>query len=119
MRSAEIGQQKTTPHPRTNRSASTPVGSVAQHAAASDEAAGAAMGGCCRTGAAARFVFGCPPAAIPCPYTHASVDCDEVIYYVRGNFTSRKGVGPKAVSLHPAGVPHGRSEEHTSELQSL
>jgi homogentisate 1,2-dioxygenase len=47
------------------------------------------------------------PEAIPCPYPHASVDCDEVIYYVRGNFTSRKGVGPKAVSLHPAGVPHG------------
>ena len=47
------------------------------------------------------------PDAIPCPYPHASVDCDEVIYYVRGNFTSRKGVGPKAVSLHPAGVPHG------------
>src|ERR1035437_4705989 len=64
MRSAEIGQQKHIPHTRTNRSASTPVGSVAQHAAASDEAAGAAMGGCCRTGAAARFVFGCPPAAI-------------------------------------------------------
>ncbi len=47
------------------------------------------------------------PDAIPCPYPHASVDCDEIIYYVRGNFTSRKGVGPKAVSLHPAGVPHG------------
>jgi homogentisate 1,2-dioxygenase len=47
------------------------------------------------------------PGAIPCPYPHASVDCDEVIYYVRGNFTSRKGVGAKAVSLHPAGVPHG------------
>jgi len=47
------------------------------------------------------------PEAIPCPYPHTSVDCDEVIYYVRGNFTSRKGVGPKAVSLHPAGVPHG------------
>ena len=47
------------------------------------------------------------PDAIPCPYPHASVDCDEVIYYVRGNFTSRKGVGPQAVSLHPAGIPHG------------
>ncbi len=47
------------------------------------------------------------PDAIPCPYPHASVDCDEIIYYVRGNFTSRKGVGAKAVSLHPAGVPHG------------
>ena len=47
------------------------------------------------------------PDAIPCPYPHTSVDCDEIIYYVRGSFTSRKGVGPKAVSLHPAGVPHG------------
>jgi homogentisate 1,2-dioxygenase len=47
------------------------------------------------------------PDAIPCPYPHTSVDCDEVIYYVKGHFTSRKGVGPKAVSLHPAGVPHG------------
>ncbi len=47
------------------------------------------------------------PDAIPCPYPHTSVDCDEIIYYVRGSFTSRKGVGPKAVSLHPAGIPHG------------
>ena len=47
------------------------------------------------------------PEAIPCPYPHSSVDCDEVIYYVRGSFTSRKGVGPQAVSLHPAGIPHG------------
>ncbi len=47
------------------------------------------------------------PAAIPCPYPHSSVDCDEVIYYVRGNFTSRRGVGARAASLHPAGIPHG------------
>ncbi|MBX3226081.1 MAG: homogentisate 1,2-dioxygenase [Labilithrix sp.] len=47
------------------------------------------------------------PQAIPCPYPHSSVDCDEVILYVRGNFTSRRGVGPGALSLHPAGVVHG------------
>lgn len=47
------------------------------------------------------------PRAVPCPYPHTSVDCDEVILYVRGNFTSRKGVGPGCLSLHPAGVPHG------------
>lgn len=47
------------------------------------------------------------PQAIPCPYPHSSVDCDELIYYVRGNFTSRRGVGPRAFSLHPAGIPHG------------
>ncbi|MBL8684296.1 MAG: homogentisate 1,2-dioxygenase [Myxococcales bacterium] len=45
--------------------------------------------------------------AVPCPYPHTSVDCDEVILYVRGNFTSRKGVGPGCMSLHPMGVPHG------------
>lgn len=47
------------------------------------------------------------PKAIPCPYPHSSVDCDEVIFYVKGNFTSRKGVGPASVSFHPAGVIHG------------
>ena len=47
------------------------------------------------------------PQAIPCPYPHSSVDCDEVILYVKGNFTSRRGVGPGAISLHPAGVAHG------------
>jgi homogentisate 1,2-dioxygenase len=45
--------------------------------------------------------------AIPCPYPHSSVDCDEILFYVRGNFTSRKGVGPGCISLHPAGIPHG------------
>jgi homogentisate 1,2-dioxygenase len=47
------------------------------------------------------------PEAIPCPYPHSSVDCDEVILYLDGNFTSRRGVGPGAISLHPAGVVHG------------
>jgi homogentisate 1,2-dioxygenase len=47
------------------------------------------------------------PQAIPCPYPHSSVDCDEIILYLRGNFTSRKGVGPGAISLHPAGIVHG------------
>ncbi|MEW5853471.1 MAG: homogentisate 1,2-dioxygenase [Myxococcota bacterium] len=47
------------------------------------------------------------PKAIPCPYPHSSVDCDEMIFYCRGNFTSRRGVGPGAISLHPAGIPHG------------
>ncbi len=45
--------------------------------------------------------------AIPCPYGHASVDCDEILYYVDGNFTSRKGIETQSISLHPMGVPHG------------
>jgi homogentisate 1,2-dioxygenase len=47
------------------------------------------------------------PEAIPCPYPHASVDVDEVLFYVRGEFTSRRGVGPGSISFHPAGVMHG------------
>ena len=47
------------------------------------------------------------PEAIPCPYPHSSVDVDEILFYVRGNFTSRRGVGPGSISLHPAGIPHG------------
>ncbi len=47
------------------------------------------------------------PDAIPCPYPHSSVDVDEFLFYVKGNFTSRKGVGPGSVSFHPAGLPHG------------
>jgi len=47
------------------------------------------------------------PQAIACPYPHSSVDVDEVIYYVRGTFTSRKGISPGSISLHPAGIPHG------------
>jgi len=45
--------------------------------------------------------------AIPCPYGHASVDMDEILYYVEGNFTSRKGIESESISLHPQGVPHG------------
>ena len=47
------------------------------------------------------------PNAIPCPYPHASVHCDEIIFYCKGNFTSRKGVGPGSISFHPMGTPHG------------
>jgi len=47
------------------------------------------------------------PEAIPCPYPHSSVDVDEIIFYARGQFTSRRGVGPGSLSHHPAGIPHG------------
>jgi homogentisate 1,2-dioxygenase len=45
--------------------------------------------------------------AIPCPYPHSSVDVDEVLYYVSGQFTSRVGVGAGSLTLHPRGIPHG------------
>jgi homogentisate 1,2-dioxygenase len=47
------------------------------------------------------------PQAIPCPYPHASVDVDEVLYYVRGQFGSRTGVEVGSITLHPRGIAHG------------
>lgn len=47
------------------------------------------------------------PEAIPAPYTHSNVDSDEVLYYVDGDFMSRKHVEKGMISLHPQGIPHG------------
>lgn len=47
------------------------------------------------------------PEAVPCPYPHSSVDVDEMLFYCRGNFTSRRGVAPGSISHHPAGIAHG------------
>ncbi|HUR63138.1 MAG TPA: homogentisate 1,2-dioxygenase [Candidatus Thermoplasmatota archaeon] len=62
------------------------------------------------------------PEAIPCPYPHSSVDCDELLWYVEGQFASRKGVGPASITLHPAGIPHapqpGRYEASFGAVQT-
>ena len=47
------------------------------------------------------------PKAIPAPYNHSNIDSDEVLYYVDGDFMSRKHVEEGYISLHPAGIPHG------------
>lgn len=52
-------------------------------------------------------MFDYHPLAIPVPYNHSSVDCDEVLYYVSGNFMSRRGVEEGSITLHAAGAPHG------------
>ncbi|HVN68918.1 MAG TPA: homogentisate 1,2-dioxygenase [Candidatus Binatia bacterium] len=52
-------------------------------------------------------LFDYHPLAIPVPYNHSSVDCDEVLYYVSGNFMSRRGVAEGSITLHAAGAPHG------------
>jgi len=52
-------------------------------------------------------LFDYHPLAIPVPYNHSSVDCDEVIFYVSGNFMSRRGVEEGSITLHAAGAPHG------------
>ena len=45
--------------------------------------------------------------AIPIPYAHSNVDSDEILYYVAGNFMSRKGIESESLTLHPMGYPHG------------
>lgn len=52
-------------------------------------------------------LFDYHPLAVPVPYNHSSVDCDEVIFYVSGNFMSRRGVEEGSITLHAAGAPHG------------
>ena len=52
-------------------------------------------------------LFDYHPQSIPAPYNHANVDSDEVLYYVSGNFMSRKGIESASITLHPRGIPHG------------
>lgn len=47
------------------------------------------------------------PDSIPAPYNHSNIDSDEVLYYVAGEFMSRKHVTRGMITLHPAGIPHG------------
>ncbi len=47
------------------------------------------------------------PDAIPAPYNHSNVDSDEMLYYVEGDFMSRKGMDYASITLHPGGIPHG------------
>lgn len=47
------------------------------------------------------------PQAIPAPYYHSNIESDEVLYYVEGNFMSRKGINEGSITLHPMGIPHG------------
>lgn len=65
------------------------------------------------------------PQAVKVPYAHSNVQADEVLYYVRGRFGSRRGVEEASITLHPRGIPHGphpgtivasRSMQRTDEL---
>jgi homogentisate 1,2-dioxygenase len=48
-------------------------------------------------------------AAVPVPYHHSNVDSDEMLFYVGGDYTARRGSGIDlgSISLHPAGFVHG------------
>ncbi|MFZ0090441.1 MAG: homogentisate 1,2-dioxygenase [Solirubrobacteraceae bacterium] len=45
--------------------------------------------------------------AIPIPYNHSNLQSEEMIYYVSGDFGSRRGVDVGSITLHPSGLPHG------------
>jgi homogentisate 1,2-dioxygenase len=47
------------------------------------------------------------PDAIKVPYAHSNVQADEVLYYVRGHFGSRRGIEEASFTLHPRGIVHG------------
>jgi homogentisate 1,2-dioxygenase len=47
------------------------------------------------------------PDVVTAPYNHANLDSDEVLFYVSGNFFSRRGIETGAITWHPRGIPHG------------
>jgi homogentisate 1,2-dioxygenase len=51
--------------------------------------------------------FETDPESLRVPFFHANVDNDEVIFYSRGDFFSRKGIGEGWITHHPAGAQHG------------
>ena len=53
--------------------------------------------------------------SVPAPYAHSNVDSDEILYYVEGNFMSRKGIEEESISYHPMGLPHGPQPGKTEE----
>jgi homogentisate 1,2-dioxygenase len=47
------------------------------------------------------------PAVLRLPFYHRNIDFDEVIFYHRGEFFSRAGIGEGMLTFHPHGVHHG------------
>jgi len=74
------------------------------------------------------------PTAVPLPYAHSAVDCDELMFFVAGDYTARKGsgVGLGSMTFHPSGFVHGphpgaaeaslgrtRNEEHAVMIDTF
>ncbi len=59
------------------------------------------------------------PEALRVPFFHANVDNDEAIFYSRGEFFSRRGVGPGWLTLHPAGAAHGPQPGAAERVREL
>ncbi|HIB26335.1 MAG TPA: homogentisate 1,2-dioxygenase [Candidatus Marinimicrobia bacterium] len=60
-------------------------------------------------------IFDYHPEAVPAPYAHSNVDSDEILYYVSGDFMSRRGIEEGSITYHPAGLPHGPQPDKIEE----
>ncbi len=47
------------------------------------------------------------PQAVPIPYNHTNLNSEELLYYVEGEFSSRRGIDVGSMTLHPSGLAHG------------
>jgi homogentisate 1,2-dioxygenase len=47
------------------------------------------------------------PNVLRVPFYHRNIDCDEVIFYHRGEFFSRAGISEGMLTFHPQGIHHG------------
>jgi homogentisate 1,2-dioxygenase len=47
------------------------------------------------------------PTALRVPFFHSNIDKDEVLFYHRGQFFSRAGIGEGFITHHPQGLHHG------------
>ena len=47
------------------------------------------------------------PETMRVPFYHNNIDNDEVLFYHRGNFFSRAGIGEGFMMMHPQGLYHG------------
>lgn len=65
------------------------------------------------------------PLALKVPFYHRNIDYDEVLFYHEGDFFSRSGIKPGALTLHPQGIHHGphpaavaasKTKTHTNEV---
>jgi homogentisate 1,2-dioxygenase len=72
--------------------------------------------------------FESDPESQRLPFFHRNIDYDELLFYHAGEFMSRHGIGPGAMTLHPQGIHHGphpkafetiRQREATNEIAVL
>ncbi len=57
--------------------------------------------------------------AMKVPFYHSNIDFDEVIFYHRGQFFSREGIGAGMMTFHPQGIHHGPQKEAIHRTQDF